>query len=298
MQALYHIYWIVGLPGSNISNVVDERTYDLYLFFVDGSFGFEPSILARHAIDRVGLTWFFNTVYTCLPLAMAIAYISHLKSKAKVLYIPAVLAVAIAGGLFFHLLPACGPIYLLGTSKFAGDCGELCANTASILPDLTSYSFDPRWPRNAIPSLHVTWAILIFWICRDLKWGRWIAGAFLVCTALSTMVIGEHYLVDVIAAFPLALAVWSLCVGSVPLLHPRRMLPLSGALAALVIWMLAIRSAPQVFWLTPILPWGLGAALVVLPLLFVSRHPNQEALPTQSEMTEPLVAISNAGRKP
>jgi hypothetical protein len=148
-------------------------------------------------------------------------------------------------------------------------------NIESMTPDIDSYSFDATSPRNAMPSMHVTWALLTFWICRDLRRGRWIAGAFLICTVISTLSTGEHYLVDLIAAFPLALVVWEVCVGDVPIGHPRRTLPILGGLAMLMLWISAIRFTPHVFWLSPVLPWSAAIAIVGGSLMAVSRHPDE-----------------------
>lgn len=271
VQALYDISWLVSFQNYAAS---DPRTYDLFLFFVDGSFGFEPSIAVRHAVDHVPLLHgLFFYAYSCLPLAMALAYIAHLRAKKRLLYIPIVLGVAIFGTLLYNLLPACGPVSLLGTAQFAGDCGPLCSNIRSMTPDLDSYSFNPSDPRNAMPSLHVTWALLTFWICRDLKWGRWVAGLFLFCTIVSTLFTGEHYLVDVVAAFPLALIVWHVCVGEVPRTDPRRLLPILCGVTVLLLWIGSIRFDPQLFWLSPVLPWSSAVLTVGGSLWAVSRHP-------------------------
>jgi len=259
---------------------LDLRTYDFYLLSVDSSFGFEPSIWLRHIVDRVGLLWFFIGVYDSLPLAMALAYVAHFKSK-RLFYIPVVLTVAMVGVPLYWILPASGPIFLLGTEHFAGNCGSFCSGIAAMTLDKTrlynSSLVDPKWPRNCLPSLHVTWALLTFWICRDLRWGRWIAGAFLICTALSTMVVGEHYLVDVIAAFPLTLIVWQVCVGEGYLGHPRRVLAIAGGALMLLLWIAAIRVAPEVFWILPILPWSAAIITVGCSLMAVSRHPDERA---------------------
>jgi PAP2 superfamily len=260
---------------------LDVRTYDFYLLSVDGSFGFQPSIWLRQTIDKAHLLWFFTCVYDSLPLGMAVAYVAHFRSK-RLLYIPVVLTVAIIGVPLYWILPASGPIFLLGTDHFVVDCGSFCSNLAAMTLDkahlYNSSLVDPKWPRNCLPSLHVTWALLIFWICRDLKWGRWIAGAFLICTALSTMIVGEHYLVDVITAIPLSLIVWQVCVGEGPLGHPRRVLATLGGVLALLLWIATIRMAPEVFWLSPVLSWSAAILTIACSLIAVSPHPDEQYL--------------------
>ncbi len=55
--------------------------------------------------------------------------------------------------------------------------------------------------------------LLIWWTLRDMKTSRRIALAFVVGTALATLGGGGHYLVDLVAAFPFSLVVWSFCMG-------------------------------------------------------------------------------------
>lgn len=255
---------------------LDIRTYDFCLLSVDRSFGFEPSIWLRHAVDRFRMLWFFTFIYDALPLAMAVAYVAHFKSK-RLLYIPVVLTVALIGVPLYSVLPASGPIFLLGTDHFVGDCGAFCSNLGTLILDksrlFNSSVVDPKWPRNCLPSLHVTWALLTFWICRDLRWGRWVAGFFLAFTALSTMIVGEHYLVDVIVAFPLALIVWQVCVGEGSFGNPRRVLAIFCGTLFLLLWIATIRLTPEAFWLSSVLPWTAAIVTVGYSLIVVSPHP-------------------------
>ena len=94
-----------------------------------------------------------------------------------------------------------------------------------------------------MPSLHVAWALLVYWLWRSSRW-RWIVLAYLLLTMLATLGGGEHYLVDVVAAFPFALAVWALC--GTPWL-PERALTLVSGLLGLLLWIAAIRFKPELF---------------------------------------------------
>ena len=60
-------------------------------------------------------------------------------------------------------------------------------------------------PRNCMPSMHVTWALLLAINARS----RWLAAALWVYAAIiavSTLALGEHYLIDLIAAVPYTVA--------------------------------------------------------------------------------------------
>lgn len=72
----------------------------------------------------------------------------------------------------------------------------------------------PAWvavagaPRNCLPSMHVTWALLLV-IYAAPRW-RGCAAGFAILTACSTIGLGEHYLIDLAAAVPYTIAVWLL----------------------------------------------------------------------------------------
>jgi PAP2 superfamily len=60
-----------------------------------------------------------------------------------------------------------------------------------------------RLARNAIPSLHSAWALLIWWSTRYCRaWTRLVATVFLALTPLATLGLGEHYLIDLVVALP------------------------------------------------------------------------------------------------
>lgn len=109
--------------------------------------------------------------YFAFPLAMLTA-ISHAKgTERKRLMIAAAL-----GGLlvipWYFILPACGPAHL----------------------------HDRNAPRNCVPSMHSTWALLIF--TNSKGWAKWPAGVFAAVTLLATIATGEHYTPDLVAALP------------------------------------------------------------------------------------------------
>ena len=61
-------------------------------------------------------------------------------------------------------------------------------------------------PRNCFPSLHLAWTLeLVLYSQSHL---RRIAIVYLVLIAASTIGIGEHYMVDLVAAVPYAIAIY------------------------------------------------------------------------------------------
>jgi hypothetical protein len=85
---------------------------------------------------------------------------------------------------FYILFPAVGPVHI----------GE------------------PFAMRNCLPSMHVTWAILL-WRAAIPGWQRKAMAIFVPLTAISTLTTGEHYLIDILAAIPYA-AFWALWINN------------------------------------------------------------------------------------
>jgi hypothetical protein len=117
---------------------------------------------------------FFRFIYATILLAVAVgsAASSNPWRVVKTLLIASLLAIPI-----FVLFPATGPAWIS----------------------------DPTAPRNCIPSLHVTWAILLAWQ-SERKW-KWLFVPYAVFTAISTMTTGEHYLLDIVLAAPFSVLV-------------------------------------------------------------------------------------------
>jgi len=209
-------------------------------------------------VERFGLYPMVSVVYESLILAIASTYALSLGRRGQPARVLAVMVLAgFAGIQAYRLLPACGPVYLLGSECFLGELPATCATVSST--DLRPVQLDPSFPRNAMPSLHVGWAILVYWAWRPSRW-RWAAFAYLVLTALATMAGGEHYLVDLVASVPFALALWALCCPSG--WTPQRVLTIAGSVLALILWTSIIRFSPDLLWSSIVVPWLFSALLV------------------------------------
>jgi membrane-associated phospholipid phosphatase len=67
----------------------------------------------------------------------------------------------------------------------------------------TMFALDP--PHNLVPSLHVVWSAAIALAVRDSAavWGRWFFAAWLACIAVSTLLVHQHHIADVVVALAL-----------------------------------------------------------------------------------------------
>lgn len=286
--ALLFLYY-ANLPSKLVPYLTLSKTaatYDAFLFYVDRSFGFSPSLLISGWVDAVPhLNEIFFGVYMGLSLAMGICFAAHMGQTRPPWKIAWLLIVAVTVGvLCYNLLPACGPLMLLGRAGFLH--GDASASFPGTQPEIVQLAL--KYPRNAMPSLHMTWALILLWISRDLRRGRWMAAVFAMLTMIATLSTGEHYMVDLVAAFPFALAIWNLCVGDVPLSNPRRMLCVFGGTAGYLLWIVVIRVAPGIFYLSPAVPWLAAIATIAGTLFAVYSQPalsfgNGSATPSQQK---------------
>lgn len=101
----------------------------------------------------------------------------------------------------YVLLPASGPAY-------AFPPWPSMPNPASVR--WAALEAQSGWIRNAMPSLHFAWALLTWLLAPpDPRWLRPAMLAFVGVTFVTTLSLGQHWLVDLIAALPFtAVVAW------------------------------------------------------------------------------------------
>jgi PAP2 superfamily protein len=242
------------------TEALHPKTLDLYLYSFDCSLRIQFSFIAGQMFARHEWLSFAGTVfYIALPLPLALVYAANLRLKGPDAFpvMLAFLATGPIGVLYYNLVPATGPIHIFG-QNFPWHPLSTPQAMNLILETLAV-----KGPRNAIPSLHMTWVLLVWWNSKRLAWWiRAVALAFVIFTVLATLGIGEHYLVDLVVAFPFALMVQSLCLYSVPLQQRcRRTALLFGTFASLA-WMALLSFATPFFWISPVIPWAMVIATI------------------------------------
>ncbi len=73
---------------------------------------------------------------------------------------------------------------------------------------------------------------------------------------------GEHYLVDLIVAYPFALLLQALCKTSLPMTSARRLRPMLTSLITILAWFGLLAWAPRFFWISPVISWVVAIATV------------------------------------
>jgi hypothetical protein len=268
----------------NLTGQLYPKTFDLYLYASDGSFRFQPSFaLGRlfHTSAPVRILGYLT--YQTLPLAMALVYLGYIDPRAtrpNWNLLRLFFGTGVLGWLFYNFVPAVGPLYAFpGAFPYAA--------SSQLQPVLERISVNPAFPRNAIPSLHMTWVLLLWWSCRPFpQWARIASFLYLLVTFVATMGIGEHYFVDLVAAVPFALTVEALCQASIPL--RTRLLPLFAGLGLTFMWLALVRLGTPRLLKSSVIPWTLAALSTAAVLLLeprlttLSPHTPASTLPRRS----------------
>lgn len=278
----------------SITSGVNPQTDDAWLYAFDGSLGFQPSFfLGRILYDSLFLTRTSMLIYLSLPFAMAIVCAWQIPVGARRTsmswYMLAVLLLAGVGGwLLYTIVPGTGPVYAFGRDfpwkpLPYQDLHRFVLGKINIPTSI---------PRNAMPSLHVGWAILLCWNSRKfpvaLRSGILV---FLILTIFATLGSGQHYLVDLIGSLPFAVAAQAtadLMVRNQSIANRTRLIRIAaGALALTLVWLAIVRFGVEVALESRAIPWTLALATVVVALWL--RHwssecgPNLQGFPQEAQ---------------
>jgi len=254
----------------NLGGLLLLNTADLYAYVFDGSLGFQPSFfIGRLFQDHSLLGMLGQFTYFFLPVPMALVYAGHLRRKDRSpLFIAELfMAAGLLGYLLYLVFPAAGPRYIAGP-KFPASPLSL-SELHALVPH--SVPVDRMFPRNAMPSLHMAWALLVWINCKPFsRLARALAFVFVLTTALDTLGTGEHYLIDLVVAFPFAVAVQSLCAGIRTNSRSLRT-PLVGGSVLTLVWLVLLRFGAGIFMLTPLLPWACVILSTILSSIWMGR---------------------------
>jgi len=276
------------------TSAAHPKTLDLYLLSFDYSLGVElASIAGRWYAQNSWVHIPSLIVYVGLAIPITVVYAGRLvRLKEKAL--PAMLAFLVTGPigiLFYNLFPACGP-HALFQNGFPFHPFPIEQASRLLLEPIAVAG-----PRNAIPSLHMGWALLAWWYSRGLSaTERGLALAFLVVTTFATLGTGEHWFVDLIVAFPFALMIQGLCSYNLSWKDSQRLGAFAFGLFATLGLLGMLRYGAKVFWTSPLVPWALAAGMVALTMIRQMKL-DQSAASAEAQEQQPQKSMSvPAGR--
>jgi len=192
------------------------------------------------------------------------------------------LLAGLGGWGLYNVVPATGPAYVFGMDfpwHFLPykSLHRLFLEQIPVSGDI---------PRNAIPSLHMAWVLLLYWNTKGLARSlRIFMAVYLALTVVSTLGTGEHYFVDLVAGIPFAFFVQSVVSPGRKPAAFKRAIAAGAGLALTLGWLLLVRFA--VWWMlaSPALPWSL---VIVTGVVVWKLRSWFDALPvrTASETSE------------
>jgi hypothetical protein len=194
---------VAGVSMDAVTNA-EPSAYDLYLYAFDSSLGISPGAsIAKlfEALPWLGIA--ASAIYALLLLFPTLYDAWGLRRGARGNLMAAFVVGGVCGFIFYQICPGLGPLYVFG-SRFPAHLPAPGQFNLSL--------YQGAGARNAMPSMHMTWALLVWWSAWELTpAARFIATGFATLTFLATLGFGEHYLVDVIVAVPFALLIEALC---------------------------------------------------------------------------------------
>jgi hypothetical protein len=259
-----------------------SRVLDSYLYVFDGSLGFQPSFMLGQIFFRYHLAAeIASATYFALPLVIASACAGYLKYGSPWRPLGILASAGVLGYLLYFVFPATGPIYVEGAS-FPGSPHSF-ASLAEMNPHPIALPIPA--PRNAMPSLHMAWALLLWFNCRPLsRAARGLAVTYVVLTVIDTLGTGEHYLADLAVALPFSVAVqalWTRVQGN------TRLAVLAAGTSLTSIWLVALRYGTRFFLVSPAIPWAcvIGSTFISLMLerLLAQTQSMKPAAPVNSQ---------------
>jgi hypothetical protein len=238
--------------------------YDYYLFNIDERLGVSAFSFARWLTysQRVWLLGLYQT----LPLMIIAWYALHVRRRdgTPTLLLTSYIIMFVTGPIFYLVVPGVGPrlsfpdTYPVGHPIVPLDVAKLHG-----------------WP-NAMPSLHVSTALLFVLFAGRNPITRWLAWTYLAGTVAATLAL-EHYLIDLIVALPFTCFVITLA--------ERRFRAALGYLILVLAWLLTIRFLTPMLILHPFVLRAVAAATVGTCGFYMRRIPLRDTAPLEPSMS-------------
>jgi spermidine synthase/MFS family permease len=242
---------------------------DSLAFAAERGFGLDTGFrLARFVRANNNFAWLLIIIYVELPLAIAFVYAAE-KARATSMraryddVLTSFVCVGFFGFLCYNLCPVIGP-------RFYFEDWPATPNVDALKLEAAYGAANEL--RNCIPSLHTSWALMLFWHARPLNRGvRWFGAAFLSLTLMATVGLGWHYIIDLVIAFPFSLAIRAGFRSQLSWKHAHKHEAFLFGVGITLFWVLMIRARADFLFRTPGFSLVLGAIAVFGSLWFEER---------------------------
>ncbi len=260
----------------SLTSGLSPQTDDAWLYAFDGSLGFEPSFfVGRIMYDSIALTGSALLTYLSLPFAMGVVCAWNTPAGTRRIswhMLTVVLLAGVGGWLLYNIVPGTGPIYAFGQDFPWKNIPYEDLSTFV----LQKMSLPTTIPRNAMPSLHVAWVVLLWWNSKRFPIAlRAAVFLFLFMTVIATLGSGQHYLVDLVVSLPFALTVQSAASYAFPgqshANKSRRLTAVIVGLGLTMTWLVLVRFGVSFALKSPVIPWTLVLVTLSLTLWLENR---------------------------
>src|SRR5215471_5080914 len=251
----------------DLTEALHPKTFDVFRYSFDSGLRVPIGFLAGQLLlKNPTLRTASLAIYIALPLALVYACQLRRIGEKALLVMVTFLVTGPMGVLCYNLLPACGPAHLFGAAFPWHPLSAADAMRLNIAPVLM------KGARNAIPSLHMAWVLLVWWNSRGLaRWVRTLAAVFVALTVLATLGSGEHYFIDLVVALPFSLMVQALCSYTLPFREGERRNAFLVGIFSTLIWLALLSFSVQIFWRSPLVPWSMIVATAASSIHFWQR---------------------------
>lgn len=205
---LLPLFTLIAALCMQVTTFSPHLSFDFLLYRFDSELGLAPGYVVAtwfRKLPWIGIGSYL--IYKGLLMFPALyrGWASYKGKVAKINLIHAFVIAGIIGFALYQVCPAIGPHVTFGQS-FPDHLPP-----ANAVPETV---FRSTSVPNAMPSLHMTWALLVWMAAWELGWFASLnASVFVVFTGLATLGLGEHYLIDLIVSIPLAMMVRGICTA-------------------------------------------------------------------------------------
>ena len=237
-------FGVVTRTFLDFSSAQAEPALDWTALLLDrAAVGFSPSVWAYQAAPPgSALRVLLAIAYETLPVAMFAVFALETRAPQRLPFglFRGLIACGFAAALLYAITPVTGPAYALAKA-FPHQVDALLAQAPTWLATAPGQFA----PRNAFPSFHLAWALMAALLCwRQSLPVRAAFGVYAGLIAAATLALGEHYLVDLVAALPVLAAIFALCIEGVSWRAPARRHALAGGIVLYVVWAVLLRPGP------------------------------------------------------
>jgi hypothetical protein len=246
------IFSLVAGLAMNWINGHALPSYDYFLHAFDLTLGTPGRLVARWFQALPWLAASASVVYSSLLIFPPLyhAWALHRGVRSRMNLMKAFVVGGVCGFILYQVCPAIGPLYVF-KDRFPEHMPSL--------NEFTMQVFASKSVHNAMPSMHMAWALLVWWTALGIgRLATAIATGFVALTALATLGFGEHYLIDLIVAVPLVILIEGIC-------SKRQKQIIAGA-AVVLGWMLFLRLGLTVH-VPAAANWALVLATLAMPLM-------------------------------